>query len=108
MKSFIELIYLTASLIAIVAVVPQIKKLLVTKQSDELSLGTWTAWTACQGVALLYAISIHAVAYIVVNILWIVFYAVMVFLIIRYRNKVPEPRLEPLKVPVKVEPGDNR
>jgi uncharacterized protein with PQ loop repeat len=89
MNFTIEIAYLIASLIAVIAMVPQIKQLLITKQSDELSLSTWSAWAGCQVVSLLYGFSIGAFAYIIVNFVWIAFYILMVALIIRYRIKKP-------------------
>ncbi len=83
----IEIIYLTSSTIAVFAMVPQIKRLILTRQSDELSLGTWATWGCCQVVSFLYALSLNVRAYIYVSIVWFAFYALMVFLIIKYRTK---------------------
>lgn len=87
MISPIEIGYLISSLIAVGAMIPQVKRLVISKQSDELSLGTWATWGCCQLVSFLYALSLHVTAYIIVNIAWIAFYAVMVTLIVRYRTK---------------------
>lgn len=87
MNNTIEIIYLISASIAVLAMVPQIKRLLLTRQSDELSLATWATWGGCQLISLLYAISLNAQAYIIVNVAWIAFYAMMVFLIIKYRTK---------------------
>ncbi len=67
--------------------IPQIKKLLVVKQSDGFSLTTWAVWVCCQCVSLLYASSIGATAYMYVNAVYITFYATMVFMIIKYRKR---------------------
>ena len=37
----IELIYLAASSVAIIAMAPQVKQLLVTKRSEKVSLASW-------------------------------------------------------------------
>jgi uncharacterized protein with PQ loop repeat len=87
MNNTIETIYLLSSLIAVCAMVPQVKRLVLTKQSDELSLGTWATWGCCQLVSFMYALSLNVRAYIIVNATWIAFYALMVFLIIKYRTK---------------------
>lgn len=87
MTDIIEILYLISASIAVLAMVPQIKQLVLTRQSDELSLSTWTTWGCCQVVSLLYALSLHATAYIIVNVAWITFYGVMVTLIIKYRKK---------------------
>lgn len=83
----IEIIYLVSSVASVLAMVPQVKRLILTKQSDELSLGTWATWGCCQLVSLLYAISLNVRAYIIVNVAWISFYSLMVFLIVKYRKK---------------------
>jgi len=83
----IEIIYLSSSAIAVFAMVPQIKQLLVTRQTDELSLSSWLAWLGNQIVALFYAISIHAVPYVIINFAWIAFYMIMIYLIFKYRNQ---------------------
>lgn len=95
-NTIIQLAYLVATFASVASGLPQIKQLLITKQSDELSLKTWISWTTCQCVALLYAISLGAIPYIIANVAWIIFYLYMVFLIIKYR-----PRTQP--APVKVE-----
>lgn len=81
----IEIIYITAALIAIAACIPQIRQLVVSKASDELSLATWVLWLATQFVTLLYVISIGNKLMMAVNIAWVTFYGIMVGLIIRYR-----------------------
>lgn len=83
----IEIIYLTSSAVAVFAMAPQVKQLLVTKQADELSLNTWIAWEFNQIVALLYALSIGAIPYVIINFTWIGFYMIMIYLIIKYRRK---------------------
>jgi L-asparagine transporter-like permease len=82
----IELIYLLASFASIVAMASQLRQLVSTKKSDELSLTTWTVWTSYQCVALVYALTIHLVIYTIVNIAWVLFYVAMIALIIRYKN----------------------
>jgi uncharacterized protein with PQ loop repeat len=83
----IQIIYFISSSIGIVAMIPQVWRLIQTKQSDGLSLTTWGTWACCQMVSLAYAISINARAYVLVNIVWITFYWTMVFLIIKYRKR---------------------
>lgn len=83
----IEIIYLSSSAVAVLAMAPQIKQLLVTKQTDELNINTWIAWLGNQVVALFYAISIHAVPYIIINFAWIAFYMLMIYLIFKYRKQ---------------------
>lgn len=83
----IQTIYLISSSIGILAMIPQLVRLIKTKQSDGLSLTTWGTWACCQMVSFAYAISINARAYIIVNLFWISFYWAMAFLIIKYRKR---------------------
>ena len=91
---FIELTYLIASVAAVIAMAPQIKTLLVTKQSDELNLSTWMVWASYQVVALMYSISLGAIPYLIANIAWLMFYAVMLTLIVKYRKNTPVPVIQ--------------
>jgi uncharacterized protein with PQ loop repeat len=71
---------------AVFAGVPQLRKLLQSKQADEFSVPTWTIWLFSQVAALMYALSIHDLLYTLVSAFWTVFYAFMVVLIFKYRN----------------------
>lgn len=82
-----QTIYLISASIGILAMIPQIKKLIVVKQSDGFSLTTWAVWVCCQVIALMYASSIEAYAYMYVHATYIVFHATMVILIIKYRKR---------------------
>lgn len=82
----IELIYVTSMMAAIVTAFPQLRRLWVVKNSDEFNLASWIAWLVAQVAALIYAISIASVPYVIVNLLWIVFYTFMVILIFKYRD----------------------
>lgn len=81
----IESIYMAAAIISMGACVPQIRRLILTKNSDGFSVPTWVMWAGTQVVTLAYVISIHAVLMIVVNIVWVTFYGTMTALIIHYR-----------------------
>lgn len=97
----IELLYLIAMTAAVAASGPQIRQLLITKQSDELSLSTWTIWLLTQCVATTYAISISSIPYAIASTCWLLFYLVMVMLIIRYRRT--KPLLAHEEVPVETQ-----
>jgi uncharacterized protein with PQ loop repeat len=84
---YIEIAYLVASAVAVIAMAPQIKQLLLTKESDELSITTWAMWTLYQAIALAYSMALYIIPYIVVNLIWVTFYATIVCLIIKYRKK---------------------
>lgn len=83
----IQTIYLISASVGILAMLPQLRKLIRVKQSDGLSLTTWSTWAVCQTVSFMYAMSIGATAYVYVSSVWIGFYLVMVFLIIKYRKR---------------------
>ena len=83
----IEILYLLGSFASVLAMAPQIKQLLTTKQSDELNIFTWSVWGGTQVIALAYSITLHATPYVIANLAWVTFYAVMLTLIIKYRTK---------------------
>lgn len=87
----IELLYLIASTVAIVAMAPQVRQLFVTRDSRELHLPSWCIWSMNQLVAILYGISLQATPYIVINSIWFVYYLIMVALIIKYRKAKNAP-----------------
>ena len=82
----IEITYLILSALSVVAMVPQIRQLLITKQSDELSLATWFIWGTYQTTALIYSITLHAIPWLITNLTWVSFYVVMLTLIVKYRK----------------------
>ena len=85
--TIIELLYICSTTIAVLASIPQIRQLLITRCSDELSLTTWVLWLCTQFVSLTYAISIANILLACVNVTWIIFYITMVALIVRYRPR---------------------
>lgn len=87
MTSSIQTIYLLSSFITVLATIPQLKQLAVTKQSDQFNLVTWLMLGGNQLMSFVYAISINATAYIIVNVAWISFYIIMISLIVKYRKR---------------------
>ena len=85
--TIIELLYICSTTIAVLASIPQISQLLITRRSDELSLTTWVLWLCTQFVSLTYAISIANILLACVNVTWIIFYITMVALIVRFRPR---------------------
>ncbi len=83
--------YLLAAFVAIGAGAPQLKKLIVTKRSDEFSLPTWIIWMLAQVVQLVYALSVNDKLYALVGAMWLSFYVLIVGLIIRYRRPAAVP-----------------
>lgn len=82
--SLLEILYIIGAGIALIACVPQLRQLIVTKRSDEFSAQTWILWSATQAITLVYVISIHNILMIAVNILWVSFYILMTYLILHY------------------------
>lgn len=83
---FIHLLYMLAATASVCAGAPQLRKLVLTKRSAGFSLPTWMVWLATQVISLAYALSVHDRLYAVVSSIWVAFYAVMVVLIVRYRE----------------------
>ena len=82
----IEILYTCSTSIAVLASIPQVRQLLITKSSDELNIATWALWLGTQFISLTYAISLQVHLLIVVNCIWIMFYAIMLTLILYYRR----------------------
>lgn len=78
-------IYLIAGFFAIAISFPSVIKLVKVKSSHEFSITSWTGWLAYQIVALIYGIYIWVIPFIIVNLLWITFYVIMLYLIWHYR-----------------------
>ena len=92
--NLIYLFYLFATVTAISAGIPQLRKLIITKQSDEFSLATWVIWLAAQLMSLVYALAVKDKLYASMSALWVAFYVIMVALIVRYRQPVVETEKE--------------
>ncbi len=86
MQSFLATLLVIGGFAAVVATIPQALKVIKLKRSDELNLTSWVIWMLYQLISVAYSYSIKAYLYVALNILWGVFYAVMVFLIIKYRK----------------------
>ncbi len=82
-----HLFYLIGTAAAIVAGIPQLRRLLITKQADEFSIWTWIIWLFSQITALAYGWSTGDLLYSAVALFWLSFYTVMVTLIIKYRSR---------------------
>jgi uncharacterized protein with PQ loop repeat len=84
-----HLFYLIGTAAAVMAGVPQLRKLLITKRADEFSISTWIIWLSSQVTALAYGWSTGDLLYAGVSLLWLTFYAAMVILIFKYRSRSP-------------------
>lgn len=83
----IQILFIMSSLVAVSAGIPQMVKLIKTKNSDGFNISTWTMWIGTQGVSTLYSFSIGDPLLMTINMCWITFYATMSTLIIRYSPK---------------------
>lgn len=81
----IEILYLLASGMSVVAMGPQIRQILVMKTAENLHPITWIAWMITQGIAMMYALGINAWPFFLVSMAWFLFYGLMVGLIVKYR-----------------------
>lgn len=86
---FIELLYTLSVIVGIAAAMPQVRQLITMKASDEFSVTTWGLWTSTQACSLAYVITLGSPLLIVSNIIWVSFYASMVYLILHYRHVAP-------------------
>lgn len=82
----IEILYSLAGSVALAASGSQVRQLIRSGRSDELSISTWALWCGAQTIAFIYMISIHQPLLIVFNGLWAALYALMVGLILYYRK----------------------
>ena len=82
----LQIIYTISTCIALLASFPQIRQLMVSKRSDELSITPWVLWLCTQFVSLAYVMSIRDTLLITFASIWLVFYVIMISLILYYRR----------------------
>lgn len=83
----IELLYTFSTTASLIASAPQVRQLLISKRSDELSRITWSVWLFSQVVFLVYAATtLSRPVLVIANIVWLGFYLAMIFLIFYYRR----------------------
>lgn len=86
MLDFAAGLYIVAQTLSISLSWPQIRKLYRAKQSKELSLTSWSAWTVSQSITLFYGLVSHQYIWVAASVLWLSFYISMVSMIVRYRQ----------------------
>ncbi len=94
-----EVVYLSATTIALLVCIPQMRQIIVAKHSDEFSLTTWGMWIFTQSISLMYVASLKQTILVIASALWTLFYICMVALIVYYRRPAPEA-LIPEEIPV--------
>ena len=82
----IESVLVILGTISVIAAIPQLFTLVKRKKSDQFNLFSWFMWLAYQFTSCIYSYSIKAYAYLFINILWTIFYAVMVITILKFRK----------------------
>lgn len=104
MIELITFAYISVQLLSLVMSWPQVHKLLIMKDADELSLSTWSVWLTAQTVTTLYAATTGQAFWFVASVVWMIFDISMVALIIKYRprsaNKVATELAEITSDPV--------
>lgn len=83
----IEVVYLMTSVVAIVAMAPQLRQIVVHKKADSFSLSSWIIWMVAQGVATIYGITIGAAPYVIISSIWFAYYTSVVTMIIYFRRR---------------------
>ncbi len=83
----IQILLTLSALVALGAGIPQMIKLVKTKNSDEFNLSTWGMWVGTQTVSTAYAISIGDGLLMAINSAWVLFYFVMAVLIVKYNPR---------------------
>lgn|GEM_PF-5708289 len=81
-----EIALLILGTLSVIAAIPQLYTLWQVKASDQFNLFSWFVWFVYQISAGVYSYAIHAYVYFGVNVAWALFYAVMLVLIIKFRD----------------------
>lgn len=81
-----EIVLIVLGTFSVIAAVPQLLTLLKRRKSDQFNLFSWFIWLAYQATSCVYSFSIKAYAYLFINILWTIFYAIMVITILKFRK----------------------
>lgn len=81
-----EVLLLILGVFSILAAIPQLYTLVHAKKSDQFNVFSWLVWFGYQASSCAYSYAIHAYTYFFINILWTLFYAIMVILILKFRR----------------------
>lgn len=80
------ILLLSLGTLAVIAAIPQLYTLVHVKKSDQFNIFSWLVWFIYEATSCAYAYAIHAYVYLAVNVLWTLFYGLMVILILKYRR----------------------
>ena len=86
LKIILPTLALLGGIIGLSAYLPQIRKLTKIKKSNQLSILTWSIWFFSSSLVLIYAISIKNFVYITLEVLDAFFIALILILIISYKD----------------------
>ena len=87
MVEVVTFAYIAVQLMSLLMSWPQVHKLLVLKDADELSLSTWSMWLTAQTVTTIYAATTAQLFWLLASLVWMIFDITMVALIIKYRPR---------------------
>ena len=85
--STLQILFMLSAFMALGAGIPQMIKLIKTKNSDEFNLSTWAMWIVTQSISTAYVLSIHDYILLTVNVAWVAFYVAMSSLIVKYNPR---------------------
>lgn len=88
----IAVLYIIAAIAQIAGGIPQVLRLLRTRQARAMSLTTWGLWAAAQVVVTVYVASRQEWLIMWVSVGWVTLYSVMIGLIVYYRYLAPVGR----------------
>ena len=89
--NILAIIYMLAATTQIIAGFPQIARVIQCKSSRELSATTWSMWCFAQLASLVYTVSVGNLVLVTMSALWVIYYAVMVMVILYYRQAQYQP-----------------
>ncbi|MDO4773975.1 MAG: PQ-loop domain-containing transporter [Candidatus Saccharibacteria bacterium] len=88
----IAILYIIAAIAQIAGGIPQVLRLLQTRQTKSMSLTTWGLWAVAQVVMTIYVASRQEWLIMWVSIGWVTLYSVIIGLIVYYRYLAPVHR----------------
>lgn len=82
--TLLTILGVTGNLLVVISYLPQIKKLLITKRAEDLSLSMWVMYTLGDILLLIYSISTGDVIFTALFTLFTVENVVVLYLAIKY------------------------
>lgn len=86
------ILYIIAVTVQLAGGIPQVIRLLQTRQSRTMSLTTWALWLLAQMIVTVYIATREEWLMMIVSIGWVTLYGVIVGLIVYYRYLAPVGR----------------